>query len=416
MLRWLEILRARAPNAVVQLVVSKVDAAEDAGDAVCAWVRKGVDKVLAKWKALHETQTRQQRDGGAADRTHAAALRSLRIQPATLRVSSVAGKHFHLVAEASDTIVDLTRQQGLLPAVGQKVPVSWQAVIEVVRALRDGRAPADAVAALLHGEPAAAAAAAEYSVEGRVYAMYDEIARVRSEAVRSCAEAATDTDASTLRAESNTVLDDAIMLMEAQGEILTSAGMVFLQPSFLMDLLKPLFEHRMQKKNVAKYVARRKKSMQKFSRYDTDGSACLESALEALISKAELREELLPFLWKDVGHLKAEHHGRVIETLVDSGVLFPLTAVEGTAAAAGESARRWIMPTRLPRLEPRETAEAWNKERNEEGVYHLALSLTFWSSFVPPGFMERIIASCHSYGNYQGFWAAGALIKASVCA
>ena len=100
---------------------------------------------------------------------------------------------------------------------------------------------------------------------------------------------------------------------------------MFLKPSFIIELLRPLFDHRATKQNLEAYLGQRHASLvaAKSQQTPQSNSNNLCGALITLISKAELSEDLLGFLWKRVEGLHADHYNNVLQTLVNSGVLFP---------------------------------------------------------------------------------------------
>merc|ERR1711871_1188846 len=104
------------------------------------------------------------------------------------------------------------------------------------------------------------------------------------------------------------------------GEIYSSASMVYLDPSFLIEILKPLVEHRVARNKVEVYVERCRASLRNFVAHNNQTEVeVLVDALECLLAEAELREELLGFLWKDVCvKLSAAHRDRILETLCKS--------------------------------------------------------------------------------------------------
>ena len=67
----------------------------------------------------------------------------------------------------------------------------------------------------------------------------------------------------------------------------------------------------------------------------------------------------------------------VLDTLVDSGVLFPVDDDE-------EGQRRWIMPTRLQPEIPEDVGPSWEAACGEAGSRQLCATFEFWGGFVPP--------------------------------
>ena len=278
----------------------------------------------------------------------------------------------------------------LLPCVGRVLPRSGQAAMTVVRALRDGRDPAV-------DDPAA-------DPSRRLsYCTLRELDKawrsMKSSAVLSDVEAAD-------------VLGDALQLMCEQGELLVASGIAFLDPLFAAQVLKPLVEHSLSKKRaqpevVAFVKARREGNVQR-----------LLEAVEALAQHGEVREALLPFLWRspELASLRKEDYGSVVQMLIAGGLLFERhtqmsSKAASAAAAATEGGRVWFMPMRLPDEKHPEFAERLWPERSPDG--ELRMQYELYDGVVPPGMPESLVAKCQAIGGAKAIktWRRGVLVS-----
>ena len=97
------------------------------------------------------------------------------------------------------------------------------------------------------------------------------------------------------------ILADALSLLANQGDIFVSGGLVFLDPAFATELLKPIVDHRLSREREAPNVEEHVRA----TLGATQGARASRSAVEQLLrgidslkSKGMLREPLLPFLWR----------------------------------------------------------------------------------------------------------------------
>ena len=292
----------------------------------------------------------------------------------------------------------------LLPSIGFTIPGAWLAPMAFVRALRDGTSPVEA---------AKRAAAGEAPLDPRVDGVpskqrpYERVTTLRTlwEGVGSDALPA----AHQYGAVDAQSVDDALGLLAAQGEVFISAGIAYLDPAYVAALMKPLVDHRLSSRSAALG----------FAASAAHGSALLE-AVDQLVSAGILREELLSLLWSSIG-LEAADYDSVLAMLEEAGVLFPAVAAADGASmpSTGEGStgkRRWVMPMRLPKQPPVVIPSAWNHQlfRAQDGETAIGQALDL-GSFVPPGLLERLMASAYSLGQHHYFWrrphGAGALIR-----
>ena len=128
--------------------------------------------------------------------------------------------------------------------------------------------------------------------------------------------------------------------------------------------------------------------------------------MKALVESGEVREVLLPFLWRNIRALRHEDYGRVVKMLTDSGVLV------ANDAAASQGKRTWVMPMRLPVERPNEVERHWSGEV-PDSTAELQMQCELYDGVVPPGAPERSVAGCQALGQPIQTWRAGALVVAS---
>lgn len=153
----------------------------------------------------------------------------------------------------------------------------------------------------------------------------------------------------------------------------------------MTELLKPLVNHQLSRSQVLQQAST--------ARHAT----MLLAAVDCLVNKGELREELLPFLWRD-SKLAPEDYEAVLSMFRASGILF--------VAEASQHGRRWIMPMRLP-LERPAAVPASLLEAHEAAIsLHLDVG-----NVVPPGLMERLMGLGLGLGKFDKMWRCGALLR-----
>ena len=136
----------------------------------------------------------------------------------------------------------------------------------------------------------------------------------------------------------------------------------------------------------------------------------LLGAIDALTQRGEVREALLPYLWRSLGVLRRDDYDSVIRMLVIGGVLIEERA-EGVVSAAGE--RSWVMPMRLPDETPSDQMSRWHRMRTQSGVEQLGIAYPL-GNLAPPGISERLIAACHRLGRYRPYWQRGGLLQGCI--
>ena len=338
----------------------------------------------------------------------------------------------------------------LLPAVNLTIPRSWTVAMALTLALRDGRdglaaaryanakAEEKAEAAKAKEREEAAAAAAACSSRGSAAALAvaaaaaDPTAAATPAAAAPAAEAAAPPVAATGRAEADqskkrayilesalratwleevvpallpdeadpaAVLTQALQLLCDKGEIFTAAGLVFLDPAFATELLKPLTDHRMSRERERPAIEEHVRAIGADG--DRLAAGKLLRAVDAHVKQGLLRHSVFAYHWRATA-LEPADYPRAISMLCESGVLFPLPS------AGGEE--RWAMPMRLPADKPGELDDAWPAKTLAADATQLGLRFNFFGKAMPPGAIERIVAGCAASGDVEHCWRGGALI------
>jgi hypothetical protein len=99
------------------------------------------------------------------------------------------------------------------------------------------------------------------------------------------------------------VADKVLTLLEAQGEIFMHADLVFVHPKFVMDIIRPLVDHKLGsrlktqecKNDISEYISRQ--HQQSPSSNPTDHKNLMK-ALENLVKTGQFNPVVSPFLWK----------------------------------------------------------------------------------------------------------------------
>lgn len=156
----------------------------------------------------------------------------------------------------------------------------------------------------------------------------------------------------------------------------------------MTELLKPLVNHQLSRMQVLEQASTAPRAMM------------ILAAVDCLVNKGELREELLPFLWRD-SNLAAEDYEAVLTMFRASGILF--------VAEASRHGRRLIMPMRLPMERPAAVPASLLEAHEAAISVHLDVG-----NAVPPGMMERLMGQGLGLGSYDSMWRRGALLRCTL--
>jgi len=372
--RWLEYLQAGAPDAIVLPVLTKCDLLLPTGKAKTVANLEEAASLQVEWVKNAIDRHRSGQPEGA---------RWLRVQEKVQCLCAIDGgdEAIEALRFRLDDIV--FSDPPMLPSVGQLVPRTWLLAMTFLRALRDGRDPVEAGWA---AERASVPTTTQEKLAPRAYITYEEAKQIFLSEFAPGLK---------MQVPDDQLLSDARNVLCNQGEIFSSSGIIYLQPDYVTRLLKPLVDHRLGKKFLMSVSAALADNVSEAERITAMNAA------EALTTAGELREELLPVLWEPAG-LKRDDFGGVALMLSAAGVLF--------LAEHTQQGRRWVMPMRLPDVQPTDAKNAWQLTVAEEDTEVLGIVMRL-GYFAPPGILERLMASCYGLGKYHKFWKRGALIE-----
>jgi hypothetical protein len=194
--------------------------------------------------------------------------------------------------------------------------------------------------------------------------------------------------------KADAILADALDLLCNQGDIFIAAGIVFLDPGFATELIKPLLDHRLSKEfartDVEEYVRATPGA-------DRGAVGRLLRAIDDHAKNGLLSADLLPFFWRAT-ELDPKDYDHAVRMLCDAGTLVELPAEEGEGGGGGGGggapARRLVMPMRMPKERPAKVSAKWVPEKLEAGVTQLGVRFEFFGSRMPAGAMQRCVAGC----------------------
>ena len=469
LMRWLATLQARAPEAVVQLVLSHADrlvgdqyalaaaAVDEAQTSEERQERLEALQALLDPKALERAAAPQldwirskvnlhnERRATAIARRRGsseAPRPTLRVQENIACVCAAPGGERTLVALRS--LLEALAKPPLLPSAGYVIPRSWVPAMAFPLALRDGKEPLaaarHALATVTDPAPVAgsstdlpAPAAPAAVLEARLpYVHASDLCEYLHEEIWPVL-----LPEEPERGGQLLKIKSALELLENQGEIFTSNGLIFLDPAFTTQLLKPLVDHRLTRsaqeltgERRAADAARAAKAKQRKAaeRYvhATLGAGADHRALGRLLEalniyecEGVLSEAALAFLWHGT-RLQAAHYRDAARMLCESGVFLELphepnmllsTLLPGILGPAPEERRRYAMPMRLPEERPASVDASWPRDVLEPGQTQLGVRFDFFGLSLPPGTIERCVAGCATGAKLRACWRHGALIE-----
>ena len=416
--RWLDALQSRCPGANVQVVLSHVDRLaavqqqlavhkrrededgdplfetmlEDLLDASPGALTDAAAPQLAWLRA--QLLTHAERVTAAASARGGTPPELLRVQAAIPCVCASEGGDASLLALREHLYTILSASPPLLPSIGFVLPKSWLPALALPAALREGRSPASV---LSPSAPASdpAADSAQKPAAKRPYVLLTELQSIW------CDEIAP--KAVPNEAAPSSILTDALELLCNQGEIFVAAGMVFLDPGFATELLRPLVDHQLTgaadaKADVEKYV-----SATPGLASDAGLVAQLLSEIDDFVGVGLMSHRLLPFFWRATA-LAPSDYDAAKRMLLDAGVLLELEAT---------SDKRLMMPMRMSADKPASVVAAWPSNAPQEAVVtQLGASFDLAGTRLPPGVIERCVGSVGAIKGYRPLecWRHGMLL------
>ena len=411
--RWLDALQAKAPGAIVQVVLSHADtlppiqallaagtdleeylnetptALADAAAPQLTWLKAQLQAHAERTVAL--TTARGGGGGGGGGKPPD----RLRVQPSIPCVCAAVGGDASLLALREHLHQLLSGTPPLLPSIGYQVPNSWLPALALPIALREGRSPNTVVAAAspsLAASPSTATAAAK-----RPYVLLHELQSIWRDEIAPRALPG--------EADPLSILNDSLELLCNQGELFIAAGMVFLDPGFATELLRPLVDHQLTgaahvMADVHKYV-----SATPGLAIDPGLAERLLGQVDEFVGRGLLSHELIPFFWRATALARSDYEAAK-RMLLDAGVFLELDEAAG---------KRLMMPMRMSAERPATVAAKWPLSTPQEGErqrHQLGVRFILGDARMPPGVIERCVGSASALKGYRLLecWRHGALL------
>ncbi|KOO22124.1 leucine rich repeat -containing protein, partial [Chrysochromulina tobinii] len=388
--RWLDYLQVGAPEAVVQLVLTKCDAKLRRDKEWSVFYIESQCKDQMVWL---ERAVQRHQDGCSGKRR-------LKVQPGVACVCSVAGGNASLSSFKSRLELIVLAKPALLPSVGMPVPRTWLLAMSFLRAIRDGRQALRAVKATLASQETIGNELPDLGTETRVAPRpYITIAEARRKwqlevqpTIEPCS-AILDPEAA--------ILDDALTLLINQGELFAGGGVIFLQPDHVTRLLKPLVDHRLgtsQSTNPLELM------LSPAPPAALTPTAMLEIPQGEIPQGGTLQGEI------PQGEIPLGGQARPTALTTAERHLIQFRGVQTLAIQAlvkEEVVRAWhgaLLGAHEALLEP-EGTEAEPEPTEQLGIIYPI------GYILPPGIAERLMGALHGFGTYYKCWREGALLK-----
>jgi len=179
----------------------------------------------------------------------------------------------------------------------------------------------------------------------RQYIHTQELSKLWASFKASRDENSEDGTSSTATDDDNDAFGDAMMLLEAQGEVYTHNELVFLRPQFITDLIAPLVDHSLKVdddklkeigcflRNVIRNTEPNankilQDALTKFVRAEPNANKILQDSLTKFVRAGTLGAQiddldgnnlLLRFLWRNTKELEPKDYASIIQMLKDCG-------------------------------------------------------------------------------------------------
>ena len=423
--RWLHYLQSRASRAVVILALTHADRLVPLPHSTSSLTPDQLNAAAGSELKWLREQVSAHRGG-------------LRIQDKIACVCAVDGGEASLAA-VREQIREVVNKPGLLPSIGRKIAKSWVPALALLTALPSGRLPLDEARRQLAGgsgsgkEPLTkrartdgagssapsgpeAGSGVEDSLTPRKHVTLDELLVLWEQQAYHFPFVPKG------EGRRRQLLLDTLELASQQGSLFRAGDAIYLDPTFVNSLLAPLVDHLLHEEKesaliqVMDYALHRAQgdvgsndAAVLFRYYDGLRAAVRHFASD----KALVSPTLLEYVWRkaDPDRKHTLHHAQM---LCGAGVLFPLSSPPNAAT-------QYIMPMNLPTHAPTELDQQWPVPvpAGETQVR----AVCGWTGFLPPGMLERAIATLVRLEvggdftcRYQLYWARGALLQLSTSA
>ena len=306
--RFIKMLQFGAPNAIVLPVITLADKLVKGKETSAAQLETAAAAHVAWLNEVLEAFEQSQSSVSGE---------KLRFQlPAALAVSGVTGGEQSIDTLKARILSIANSETRLLPTCNMPISKAVSLTIVFLRALRDGRDPADSArAADLGYIPSTMSTDLKTPMPSTDFA---SIKRMYLDEFVPALKLQT--------SDAERVLSDSIAICLNEGLLQTMPrSIVYLRPDHILRLFKPLCDERMgnrlwQGRTLAMAEAVRSTST---SMPMSDGErAAMIAAAENFASSGMLNEELLPAMWEPLG-LRRDEYGDAALTLCAAGVCFP---------------------------------------------------------------------------------------------
>ena len=370
--QWLQYLQVNVPTAIVLPVLTKCDMLH-AVDSLrrTPSTYQSLASAQVTWLAeVLEAHKKTQPDGAFNV-----------LFPVQCTSAVVSGEATLEGLKARIAAVVFAEGGSILPSVHQPIPRPLYLSMVFLRALRDGRELIDSArTADLGYIPSTMDVSRGLTIGARPFATYADIQAIYMRDFAPALKLPMSTEA----------LDAALALLYKEGEMVpTSCGVVLLNPTYMIRVLKPLFDHRMGTRHVETMEGTLWSAV-------VMGKAMLESerlaifaAAKCLGTRAELREELLLALWQAIG-VKQDAISSLTNLCRQIGIL--------ALSEHTQQGRSWRVPMRVAPSDPsqadvKEARKAWRKVVTDHAAEVLCVTLPV-GPILPAGLLERLLAMC----------------------
>jgi len=214
------------------------------------------------------------------------------------------------------------------------------------------------------------------------------------------------------------VADKVLNLLEAQGEIFMHAEFVFVQPKFVMEIIRPLVDHKLGSRlNTQVY----QNDISEYIRMQTSPSTkptdhyYLKKALENLVKTGQFNPVVSPFLWYKL-ELSPDDYDEVNRMLREIGVIFSSTYLaEWQKDDDEQGPAEKSLPVVLYRLSNDPDLQLVNKVWPKvcpSGVKEMEMRIELPGG-CPPTLAAHFAAALHQKGRCTYGWLKGAIVVTS---
>ncbi|KAJ8600516.1 hypothetical protein CTAYLR_009214 [Chrysophaeum taylorii] len=386
-LRFITLIQTRVADATVLPLVSKIDELEFDDDGVerCDWLLRVVNERLAAWREA--VQRRNEREG-KPDKV----IPLIHAEKPVLTVTvGEELKQSRGVVGFRDAVAQLARSS-LFPTVGQEIPTSWFEVWQFLRAIAEHGDENKAIEAMLKGTAIRPLGVDDMglSAEGA----YRPINELRAAWSIYCEHVER-------RGDPDAMFFDALQLLEAQGGFFVDAGLAFLQPRLIIDLIKPLVDQTLTME-IVESDDFQKQCDNFVASHTSIVPDTLRNQVVSFAHSGELGPVALVFLWRGLPHVKHEHYGQILQILHRSGVIFVQEKENQDQVAV-------VFAHLPPNVPDAQLANAWPESRPTD-VSQSDMNVKFYSGGCPAAFLQRIVAAMHRFGVSLCAWRKGVVV------